>query len=178
MTTATDERTNQAASHVPAHLLEMARNQQSHPQPELVKDTPNAKRKRNRQAKAAGGVQPKAKGAPLTRAEEVRKATGGFCLCGCGAATNPKRFFIQGHDARLKGMLLRLERKLICEADLPKPVQRLLPTLRACACCGSPVWFGKSVCERGQCTCVARAAIAKRNGKANGSDEGEEEEDE
>jgi histone H1/5 len=30
------------------------------------------------------------------------------CRCGCGGAPkNPKRRFIQGHDARLKGMLIR-----------------------------------------------------------------------
>jgi len=68
----------------------------------------------------------------LTRRQEVRVATGGYCLCGCGAAANRGRLFVQGHDARLKGQLLRLGRGEVKLDSLPKSVQQLLPTLKTC----------------------------------------------
>ena len=42
---------------------------------------------------------------------EPRGAPGGRqCLCGCGKITKPKSIFRQGHDARVKSMLSRLEK--------------------------------------------------------------------
>lgn len=32
----------------------------------------------------------------------------GQCLCGCGQPANPKRNFLQGHDAKLKSKILKL----------------------------------------------------------------------
>lgn len=43
-------------------------------------------------------AKPKVEKAPAVRTE---------CLCGCGNLANPKRLFVQGHDAKLKGIILR-----------------------------------------------------------------------
>jgi len=119
----------------------------------------------------------------LTRRQEVRVATGGYCLCGCGAAANRGRLFVQGHDARLKGQLLRLGRGEVKLDSLPKSVQQLLPTLKTCGCCGSPIWLGKSECDHSRCNCAARRAVVKTKkvkvvaSEEDEEDEGDEEDD-
>lgn len=52
------------------------------------------------------------------------------CECGCGGMTMGGRF-IPGHDSRLKGWAIRIERNLIKYADIPdegvrKAVQKLM----------------------------------------------------
>ena len=44
------------------------------------------------------------------------------CRCGCGEQI--KSHFVQGHDARFKGWLLRVERGLMKVEELPKVVQK------------------------------------------------------
>lgn len=39
--------------------------------------------------------------------DEVEQTTTGTCWCGCGAATKKGSRFLQGHDAKLKGILIR-----------------------------------------------------------------------
>lgn len=45
------------------------------------------------------------------------------CACGCGGMTKGGRF-IAGHDSRLKGWLLRVERGLVKIADIPTAGER------------------------------------------------------
>ena len=33
-----------------------------------------------------------------------------YCLCGCGAANRPGSKFLMGHDAKLRSVLMRMER--------------------------------------------------------------------
>ena len=42
-----------------------------------------------------------------------------FCLCGCGAKNKPKRRFNQGHDGRLLGVLIRVEKGKLSADDIP-----------------------------------------------------------
>ena len=109
---------------------------------------------------------------PPTRRQEIRLVTGGYCLCGCGQAANARRLFVQGHDARLKGQLLRLGRGELTVDQLTPQVRQLLPTLDHCSCCGSPVWLGKSECDHKTCNCKLRAEVAKANGKVKNSKNG------
>jgi hypothetical protein len=46
------------------------------------------------------------------------------CLCGCG--TKVKRLFAQGHDARVHGWLLAVEREERTKSSLPEITQRAL----------------------------------------------------
>lgn len=40
------------------------------------------------------------------------------CACGCGQKTGAR--FVPGHDSRLRGWMLRLERGLVKAADIPE----------------------------------------------------------
>lgn len=101
-----------------------------------------------------------------TKAAKARELTGGYCLCGCGAGLMPKRLFAQGHDARVKGWLLSVERGQLAITDLPERVQKHAAGMRKCSCCGVPVWLGQSECEKGRCNCAARAEVTKKSAKA------------
>lgn len=101
---------------------------------------------------------------PPTASQVIFAQTKGFCLCGCGASTNAGRWFVQGHDARVKGWLLRVERGEMMVKDLPKLVQKMRTdgAFRTCPCCKQPVLVGKSTCDHTTCNCSERAAIVKR----------------
>jgi hypothetical protein len=47
----------------------------------------------------------------------------GYCLCGCGAEVYRGRTFAQGHDARFRGYIIKLDKGLLKLADLPGVVQ-------------------------------------------------------
>ena len=53
-----------------------------------------------------------------------------FCLCGCGGQTKPKSKFLQGHDAKAKGMLSRAKQSLSSDyehkSDIPLPLPEIL----------------------------------------------------
>lgn len=42
-----------------------------------------------------------------------------YCLCGCDAKNKPKRRFKQGHDGRLLGVLIRVEKGKLSADDIP-----------------------------------------------------------
>lgn len=48
------------------------------------------------------------------------------CYCGCGFMANPGRNFLQGHDARLKSMLSKLDQGRLTIDQLPELVQGLI----------------------------------------------------
>jgi len=60
----------------------------------------------------------------------TNKATGSSnghaCCCGCGAITNKGKYFMQGHDARLRSMLAKLDSGRISLHDLPNSVQKMI----------------------------------------------------
>lgn len=49
-----------------------------------------------------------------------------LCYCGCGNNANPGRDFLQGHDARLKSYLGKLDKNLLTLEALPSQVQDLI----------------------------------------------------
>ena len=105
--------------------------------------------------------------APLTAKGIAFQRTGGYCLCGCGGALNKGRYFVQGHDARVKGWLIKVGRGEMDATTLPARVQALLSEYTKCPCCGQPVLLGKSECDHSRCNCHLRREIEKKNGKAN-----------
>lgn len=44
------------------------------------------------------------------------------CMCGCGALANAGKSFIQGHDMKFKGRVLRLSREQMTWADLKREI--------------------------------------------------------
>lgn len=55
---------------------------------------------------------PKAKKAKAEKKEKAPKPEAPLCLCGCGEKTSShKRVFVQGHDQRMKGQMMRAARE-------------------------------------------------------------------
>lgn len=54
---------------------------------------------------------------PLPKASRGPKAKTNDCSCGCGMKTAAK--FVPGHDSRLRGWALRLERGIVTEKAFP-----------------------------------------------------------
>jgi hypothetical protein len=62
-----------------------------------------------------------AKAAPAKKDDGKLSAKGLSCLCGCGQATlTDSARFIPGHDAKLKSVLLKVERGELTEPSIPK----------------------------------------------------------
>jgi hypothetical protein len=57
------------------------------------------------------------------RAATPRKSTKEVKPCACGCKEETTSYFVQGHDARFKGWLLKIERGQMEVKDLPKSVQ-------------------------------------------------------
>lgn len=76
------------------------------------------------------------------------------CLCGCGRVVMSGRNFLPGHDAKLKSVLLKVERGELDESAIPEQAKAILVP---CKCCGHmmlphPSGMG-SVCRSGKCKC-------------------------
>ena len=117
---------------------------------------------------ATPAVQPKPRPAvnvardnPNTRANKAFVITQGRCLCGCGGSVNRGRFFNQGHDARAKGMVTRVQKGEASAESLPAILRATLPLWTTCGCCGQQLLVGRSECDHSRCTCAQRKAIAK-----------------
>lgn len=54
---------------------------------------------------------------PLPRAPRASKPASNPCACGCGHLT--KSTFVPGHDSRLRGWVVRVERGVVALADIP-----------------------------------------------------------
>ncbi len=107
-----------------------------------------------------------AKSAEKTPREKKPHANAQFtlCLCGCGGSNSEKAKFIQGHDAKLKGMLIKIEKGKMVEADLPDISRAFLAEFGSkCECCGQPL-MGPGplgpVCKSGKCQCSKAAAAS------------------
>lgn len=73
-------------------------------------DTGQGNGQDKRKAKATAPVKTKAGPSATLVSDEVQPRSEG-CLCGCGSPVNARRRFAQGHDARLKGHIIRAWRK-------------------------------------------------------------------
>ena len=61
-----------------------------------------------------------------------KKAQETLCHCGCGFPTKPKRNFLQGHDARFHGRVLKLKDGRLTMAQLKKDINSYaIPTYEA-----------------------------------------------
>jgi hypothetical protein len=81
------------------------------------------------------------------------------CLCGCGQPTKtPRARFLPGHDAKLKSILLKVERDIEPDSTIPDVAR---PFLMHCKCCGLPITKHPSglgpICRAGKCKCEERA---------------------
>lgn len=95
------------------------------------------------------------------------KAERKLCLCGCGKPVGrPRSQFLPGHDAKLKSILIKVEKGKLKESDIPEAARKLLVP---CKCCGQLMLPHESgmgpVCRTGKCMCKVRAE-AKATKKA------------
>jgi hypothetical protein len=76
------------------------------------------------------------------------------CLCGCGQVVMSGRNFLPGHDAKLKSVLLKVEKGELDESAIPEQAKA---TLVPCKCCGNmmlPHLSGMGpICRSGKCKC-------------------------
>lgn len=54
---------------------------------------------------------------PLPKMSRANRPKTNHCACGCGQMTAAT--FVPGHDSRLRGWMLRLERGIVKAADIP-----------------------------------------------------------
>lgn len=75
------------------------------------------------------------------------------CLCGCGKGTHKGRRFVQGHDAKFKSTLIKIEKGQMTQDQMPAGAAMYLTS--KCRCCGVPLLEGDigPVCATGQCKC-------------------------
>ena len=59
-------------------------------------------------------------------AREDRSQPTGFCLCGCGGRTVLNRTFLQGHDARFRSYVTKLDKGTLKLEELPEMVQNAI----------------------------------------------------
>lgn len=103
----------------------------------------------------------------------------GLCKCGCGEQVGKGASFRPGHDARLKGRLLRMMAWQEQHADelangtlepnafeeLAAIPQGALEVQARCSCCGQPMLVAHEsgmgpICRAGKCKCAAKASAA------------------
>ncbi len=118
--------------------------------------------------KAAKKPAKKAAATATTRAPRGTPKETVECWDGCGAMAAPGRRFVIGHDAKLKSMILKLEKGTIKKKDLPARVQKLIKqgVFRACSRCGMPLMIpgatiGPICAAGGQAVVNAKAAASK-----------------
>lgn len=139
-------------------------------QAKLAKEDAKTKRAEIRAAKAQEPKTRKISMPPNLSLEPAMEGEG-LCQCGCGETAGKGAHFRPGHDARLKGRLIRFDvwRESHPEkrpedfaeyAAIPVSV-RNAPGAR-CSCCGQPMLLAHEsgmgpICRAGQCTCAQRA---------------------
>lgn len=64
-----------------------------------------------------------------------------YCLCGCGRGNNAKRLFVQGHDARMKGYISRVEKGTMSVDDLSEYTRDILAQAAEGTLALDPKWW-------------------------------------
>ncbi len=64
-----------------------------------------------------------------------------YCLCGCGRGNNAKRLFVQGHDARMKGYIRRVEKGTMSVDDLSEYTRGILAQAAEGTLALDPKWW-------------------------------------
>lgn len=64
-----------------------------------------------------------------------------YCLCGCGRGNNAKRLFVQGHDARMKGYVSRIEKGTMSVDDLSEYTRDILAQAAEGTLALDPKWW-------------------------------------
>lgn len=82
--------------------------------------------KRAKRATKATRKQAKGKATKATKATKGKKVKTEVCLCGCGQPVKPRRQFLQGHDMRLKSLVIKVQKGDANKSDIPAVAWPLL----------------------------------------------------
>jgi|3_EtaG_2_1085321.scaffolds.fasta_scaffold17891_5 hypothetical protein len=80
-------------------------------------------------------------GAATTATTVTQSPVVPYCLCGCGRGNNAKRLFVQGHDARMKGYISRVEKGTMSVDDLSEYTRGILAQAAEGTLALDPKWW-------------------------------------